>query len=132
MNIIILDDSMTIRMILESHLEDLGVSEDDIHSFENGFDALQFIYKNGAGMVFTDINMPILDGFEFAQMLYIRFPKLKNAMFAISGDETKESYMKMKNIGVRRFLKKPINVEHFTHFIKPEVEKLRKRKEARN
>ena len=132
MNIIIVDDSMTIRMILESHLEDLGVSEDDIYSFESGFKALEFIYENGADMVFTDINMPIIDGYEFAQMLYVRFPQLKNAMFAISGEETKESYMKMKEIGVRRFLKKPINVEHFIHFIKPEIDKIQKRKEAKN
>lgn len=132
MNIIIVDDSMTIRMILESHLEDLGVSEDDIYSFESGFKALEFIYENGADMVFTDINMPIINGYEFVQMLYVRFPQLKNAMFAISGEETKESYMKMKEIGVRRFLKKPINVEHFIHFIKPEIQKIRKRKEVKN
>ncbi|MDA7817416.1 response regulator [Sulfurimonas sp.] len=124
MNIIIVDDSKTIRMILESHLEDLGVADDNIYSFESGFDALKFIYQNGADLVFTDINMPILDGYEFVQMLYIRFPHLKNAMFAISGDETKESYIKMREFGVRRFLKKPINVEHFIHFIKPEIEKI--------
>lgn len=40
MKIIILDDSFTVRMIIESFLEDLGVREDEIHSFENGFDAL--------------------------------------------------------------------------------------------
>lgn len=130
MKIIIVDDSTTIRMILESHLEDLGVHEDQIHSFENGFSALEYIYENGADIVFTDINMPILDGFEFAKMLYIRFPELKKTMFAISGDESKESYQKMKEIGVRRFLKKPINVEHFIHFIQPEILKIIKRKKS--
>ncbi|QSZ41986.1 response regulator [Sulfurimonas aquatica] len=121
MKIIILDDSATIRMIIEAHLEDLGVNENEIFSFENGFKALEFIYMNGADIVFTDINMPGLNGYEFAQMLYIRFPRLKNAMFAISGDENKESYMKMKEIGIHRFLKKPINAEHFEHFMKPEI-----------
>lgn len=125
MKIIIVDDSLTVRMILESYMEDLGVSEDDIHSFESGFEALKFIYENGADIVFTDINMPIIDGHEFAQMLYIRFPHLKKTMFAISGDETKESYQKMKEVGVHRFLKKPINLEHFIHFVKPEIEKLK-------
>lgn len=114
-------------MMIEAYLEDLEVEEDEIFSFENGFDALKFIYENGADIVFTDINMPMLSGHEFTQMLYIRFPQLKNAMFAISGDESKECYMQMKNIGLHRFLKKPMNVEHFIHFVKPEIEKVRKR-----
>lgn len=126
MKIIILDDSPTVRMIIEAQLEDLDVAEDHIYSFENGFDALRFIYKNGADIVFTDINMPEINGYEFAVSLYARFPELKNRMFAISGDENRESYQKMKTLGVRRFLKKPINAEHFEHFIKPEILKIKR------
>jgi len=125
MKIVILDDSPTIRMIIESHLEDLGVRDDEMFSFENGFDALEFIEKNGADLVFSDINMPKMSGYEFAYMLFIENPHLKNSIFGISGDENKESYKKMKQIGVRRFLKKPINAEHFKHFIKPEIQKRR-------
>ena len=63
--------------------------------------------------------MPIIDGYEFASMLYVRFPELKNSLFAISGDESKQAYTNMKKVGVHRFIKKPINVEHFIHFVKP-------------
>lgn len=132
MKIIILDDSPTIQMIIESHLEDLEIREDEIFSFENGFDALKFIYEHGADIIFTDINMPILDGYEFSQMLYIRFPHLRSSLYAISGDESKESYIKMKEIGVRKFLKKPINSEHFTHFIKQEILKRRAIENSKN
>lgn len=125
MKIIVLDDSMTIRMILESFLEDIGVKEDEIFMFENGYEALDFIKINGADVVFSDINMPYMDGYEFASLVFSVIPDLKNSFFAISGDENRESYQNMKKSGVHRFLKKPINIEHFKHFIEPIILKNR-------
>ena len=125
MKIIILDDSFTVRMIIESFLEDLGVSDEEIVSLENGFDALEYIQRNGADIVFSDINMPKMDGYEFASSLFKIRKDLQNSFFAISGDETRESYRKMKKIGVHRFLKKPIESDHFNHFLIPEINKRR-------
>ena len=121
MKIIILDDSFTVRMIIESFLEDLGVHEDEIHAFENGFDALKYIEENGADIVFSDIHMPKMNGYEFASSLFRMNKELQKTFFAISGDETRESYRKMKKLGVHRFLKKPIDSEHFNHFVEQAV-----------
>jgi len=125
MKIVILDDSLTVRMIIESFLEDLGLRDDEVFSFESGFDALSFIDKNGVDIVFSDINMPKMSGFDFANRLFKTNPELKKSFFAISGDENRESFMKMKKNGAQRFLKKPINVKHFNHFVKPEIYKRR-------
>ena len=132
MKVIILDDSFTVRMIIESFLEDLGVFEDEIHSFENGFDALAYIEEHGADIVFSDIHMPKMSGYEFAFSLFRIRKDLQNSFFAISGDETRESFKKMKGIGVHRFLKKPINSEHFNHFLLPEINKRRASEELFN
>ena len=121
MKIVILDDSITIRVIIESFLEEMGVLEDELYLFENGYEALDFIKRNGADIIFSDIQMPYMDGFEFAELVFKVLPKLQNSFFAISGDESRESYMKMKNNGVHRFLKKPINGTHFRHFVLPEI-----------
>ncbi|MDA7817501.1 response regulator [Sulfurimonas sp.] len=128
MKIVILDDSVTIRMILESYLEDIGVNEDEMFFFETGPSALEFISYNGADIVFTDINMPVMNGYEFAAEVFKIRPDLKNLFFAISGDENRSSYQKMKDIGVHRFIKKPIDVEYFQHFIEPEVIKFHAKK----
>jgi len=132
MKIIILDDSFTVRMIIESFLEDLGVHEDEIHSFENGFDALKFIDENGADIVFSDINMPRMSGYEFAFSLFRMRKDLQSSFFAISGDESREGFRKMKEQGVYRFLKKPINSEHFNHFLVHEINKRRASEELFN
>lgn len=125
MNIIILDDSLTIRMIIESFLEELGVSDDEMHMFENGHQALDFIKEYGADIVLSDINMPCMSGFEFAEALFESTPELKRTFFAISGEERRDSYAQMKSIGVRHFIKKPIQMEYFKHFIEPEIVKKR-------
>lgn len=125
MKIVVLDDSTTLRMIIESYLEDVGADEDEIFLFETGPSAIEFIKYNGADMVFTDINMPIMNGYEFAAEVFKIKPKLKNVFFAISGDENRSSYQMMKDVGVHRFIKKPINMEYFKHFIKPEIIKYR-------
>ena len=125
MKIVVLDDSMTVRMIIESYLEDLGVEEDEIFLFENGYEALDFIKINGADIVFSDIHMPYMDGFEFSELVFRVMPNLKNSFFVISGDENRESFMKMKKNGVHRFLKKPIKNEYFRHFVLPEILKRR-------
>ncbi|MEA1920004.1 MAG: response regulator [Campylobacterota bacterium] len=125
MKIIVLDDSMTVRMIVESFLEDLGLDEDEIFLFEDGRDALRFIQDSGADIVFSDINMPHMNGYEFARALFKIREDLKHTFFAISGDETRENYAKMKEQGVHRFLKKPIKSEHFKHFVYPEILKCR-------
>ena len=125
MKIVILDDSLTIQMFIESYLEELGVQENEVFSFKSGIEALKFIKSQGADIVFSDINMPIMSGYDFARELFIMKPSLKSSFFAISGDESRESYMKMKLNGAKRFIKKPINIEHFNHFVAPEILKRR-------
>ena len=125
MKIVVLDDSPTIQMFIESYLEELGVGEDEIFTFESGFEALKFIKRQGADIVFSDINMPKMSGYDFARKLFIMKPELRSSFFGISGDENRESYRRMKLNGARRFIKKPINVQHFNHFVIPEIMKRR-------
>nr|WP_321268619.1 response regulator [uncultured Sulfurimonas sp.] len=125
MKIIILDDSLTIRIVIESFLEDFGVKEDEIFSFENAYEALEFIKNNGADIIFSDINMPEMNGYEFAKEVFKVIPNIKSSFFAVSGDENLESFANMKKVGAKRFLKKPISSEHFKHFVEPEILKRR-------
>jgi len=128
MNIIILDDSLTIRMIIESLLEELGVDEDEIYSFDEGSKALKFIEENGADIVFSDINMPHMSGFKFAELVFEMMPQLQRTFFAISGSESRKAYQDMKAVGVHHFMKKPIKAGYFRHFILPEIIKIKLKK----
>ena len=123
MNIIVLDDSLTIQLTISAMLEDLGVDEDDIHLFKDGREALDYIARDGADIIFTDIQMPGMTGYEFVQQLIAISEHYVPKLFVISGDDDGECTKRMKGIGARRFIPKPISLERFNHFVKPELEK---------
>ena len=123
MKIIVLDDSLTIRMLIEAYLEELGVEENYIFSFDNGKIALEYIKENGADIIFTDIQMPEMDGYEFVKNVLELNPSFVSSIFVISGDNDKKAINKMKLVGAHRFIKKPISISFFNHFVAPEINK---------
>lgn len=62
--ILIVDDEPHIRMLLEQTLEDLEDEGVEIITADNGEDALSLIVANSPRLVFLDIMLPKLDGFE--------------------------------------------------------------------
>ncbi len=62
--ILIVDDEPHIRLLLEQTLEDLEDEGVDLLFAENGESALEIIKKEKPGLVFLDIMMPKMNGFE--------------------------------------------------------------------
>lgn len=129
MKVVVLDDSLSMRMMIEAYLEDLGVRDNEIFSFEYGQDALDFIEKEHANIVFSDMYMPKMDGPEFVQKLLKQHPHLASTLFIISGEEDRENLKAMKNSGGKRFIKKPIDINRFNHFVFAEIAKIRVQEE---
>ncbi len=125
MKIIILDDSLTVQMILESLLEDLGVDEHEIFTFDDGQLALDFIQENSADIIFSDVNMPKMHGRVFVKKALEVNPLYVSILFVISADSEKKDLVEMKKSGAHRFIQKPINSEKFSHYIIPELLKIR-------
>ncbi|HHV13508.1 MAG TPA: response regulator [Clostridiales bacterium] len=83
---------------------------------EEGFDApilcataieaLQILEQESVDLIFTDIFMPILSGLEFAKMVKNMNPKL--SIVILSGHERFELAQEALELGVKRYLLKPI------------------------
>ena len=131
MKIVVLDDSTTVLLTMRVLLEDLGVEADDILTFEDGLKALSFIEQNGADIIFSDINMPGMNGFEFVEKLLEVSAKFVSVLFVVSGDDTGHSVGQMKKVGGKRFIRKPISSKHFNHFVLPEINKIKSRQNER-
>lgn len=123
MKIVVLDDSLTVRLTIQALLEELHVPEECIYLFGNGKEALQYIAENGADIIFSDINMPGMDGFEFVGKLLNLSHHFVSTLFIVSADEHMGDIANMKMIGAKRFIRKPINSRHFNHFVAPEIAK---------
>ncbi len=61
LRILIVDDSATIRRSAESMLTTAGY---DVVTAENGFEALSMVARHNPDLIFVDIMMPRLDGYQ--------------------------------------------------------------------
>ena len=106
----------TIKIVLvdDNLLERTGLTyllhENDEHEIiaeaENGEQFLDLLNSCNPDIVFMDIKMPILDGFNTTKQALVKNPDLK--VIAITGDETERAVEEMIFAGAKGFLTKPV------------------------
>ncbi|ASV32170.1 response regulator [Maribacter cobaltidurans] len=63
--VLLIEDDETTNFIHKIALRKEGLEE--VHEVLNGLDAFHFLEKDCPDLIFLDINMPIMDGWEFLQ-----------------------------------------------------------------
>lgn len=107
--VLIVDDSVTARMLIRRCVEIAGWAEADFTEAGNGREALAALAKNGADIVLTDLNMPEMDGEELLTAIreIPMFEKLPVVVISSAGNEAKEGIL--RKAGASRILSKPIS-----------------------
>jgi len=124
MTSLILDASATVRNKIHDLLLELDSEHMDIETFEDGSEALEFIQENDVDLVFSSIETIGLDGISFVDMVLRDNPKIVSKLFIVTSQKNTENLEEMKGVGAKRFIRKPINEEHFRHFIVPEIHRI--------
>lgn len=96
------DAQETMQMLLEDEVKDL-------YQAFNGKDALEFYYREQPDIIITDINMPDMDGLQFAQK--IKEIDEEQPIIIISGEDNRDNLLYSIDIGIDQFLPKPIDME---------------------
>ncbi len=102
---LIIDDSAAIRKQLELELRDAGISSDFA---ECGEDALEKIKDNHFDLVFLDIIMPGLDGYETCQAMRSNINYKKTPIIMLSGKTSPLDEVKGVIAGATTYLTKPV------------------------
>lgn len=68
-NILMVDDSQTVRAVLKKTLELAHMDLDEIYEAGNGKEALKILDERKVDMVFTEITMPLLGGVEMVERM---------------------------------------------------------------
>ena len=103
--IVICDDSSFARKAIARSLPDGW--DVTINFAENGQQAIDQIEKGNAHVLFLDLNMPVMDGYE--TMKIIRQNDLQTIVIVVSGDIQEEARTRMLALGALEFIEKPIN-----------------------
>ncbi|WP_100630049.1 LytR/AlgR family response regulator transcription factor [Algoriphagus formosus] len=106
-NYVILDDEPIAHRIIESYSENFSFLN-KVGNFYNGFEALEFFRKEKVDLIFLDINMPKLTGFEMLKSITDP-PKVivtsAYQEFALEGYELDITDYLLKPFGLDRFIK---------------------------
>jgi len=105
-NILVVDDNAVNRTVAARLLEKLGMQASCVDS---GAKAIEWLQKNSCDLVFMDLQMPEMDGYEAADKIRHMFPG-PIRIVALTA-EVFESSQRLKDHGLGGFLGKPIGLE---------------------
>lgn len=110
-NFLIVDDSETVRAVIAKTLRMAGLPIHEIFQAGNGKEALDVLAGQWADIVFTDINMPVMDGIEFIDRLHAdeMLKSIPVVIVSTEGSETRIEQLKAK--GAVAYVRKPFQPE---------------------
>lgn len=104
---IIAEDEMPLLRGLSQMIEQIDNRFQVVCRAKNGKEALEYLTQHSADLLFTDINMPVLDGLELIQQAQTLNPRLVRVI--ISGYSEFEYARQAIRLGVKNYLLKPID-----------------------
>ncbi len=107
MNILLVDDSRTMRSIEKRILNDLGFT--DITEACDGIDALSKVGAQTPDLLLVDWNMPNMDGLTFVKQC--RSKGIKSPIIMVTTEGEKSRVVEAIKAGVNNYVVKPFTPE---------------------
>ncbi len=116
-SILIVDDEPHIRLLLEQTLEDFEDEGVDIITAENGEEGLAIIREETPEVVFLDVMMPLMNGFDVCNAVKNEL-KLKNVTVILLTAKGQEfDRKKGKEVGADLYITKPFNPDEIVEIV---------------
>ncbi|CAN5643670.1 response regulator [soil metagenome] len=106
--ILVVDDELSIRMLLENFLGD----DYEVITKENGAEAMEWLEEgNTPSMMLVDIDMPKLNGYELTESIRKNNGISKVPVIMLSSKQKSADRIKSYHAGADDYLQKPFNPE---------------------
>lgn len=112
--IVICDDSSFARKQLASALPD--GCDVEITFAKDGQEGLVALKNNKIDIMFLDLNMPGLDGYQTLEAM--QKDGIKTKVVVVSGDIQPDAQKRVKGLGAAEFIKKPVSKEEIANLLK--------------
>lgn len=107
--ILYVDDSSTIREMVESSLIELGYM--NIQGADDGDEALALTKEDEYDFIITDINMPRMDGITLIQKLRETLDYASTPIMVLTTEWSLEMKQKGREVGATSWIVKPFDTE---------------------
>jgi len=104
LKVLVIDDSKTIRRTAETLLKKVGCN---VVTAENGFEALPIISTNHPDIIFIDIMMPRLDGYQTCSLIKNNAQFKNTPVIMLSSKDGLFDRAKGRVVGAEQYLTKP-------------------------
>jgi two-component system, chemotaxis family, chemotaxis protein CheY len=111
LNILIVDDSTTMRMVIRRVVSLTEVPVENVYEARNGREALKVLESNIVQAVFTDINMPVMNGEELLREMAKHSNWDDILRIVVSTDGSKLRREEARNLKVALYVEKPFRPE---------------------
>ncbi|MEE4314747.1 MAG: response regulator [Desulfofustis sp.] len=118
-NVLLVDDSSTMRKIIGRSLRQAGISFDNIFEAGDGLEALAILEKERVDIVLSDINMPNMDGISFLREKSVRDDIKDIPVLMISTETGDDIIGEAKSLGAVGAIKKPFTPDKVNEILGP-------------
>lgn len=110
-NILVVDDSATVRAVVAKTLQIAGVDVNELFEAANGKEALDILGEQWIDLVFADINMPVMTGIEMIEKMCEDGLMKTVPVVMVSTEGSAARIEQLKSKGVKAYIRKPFTPE---------------------
>jgi len=118
-DILIVDDSKTIRSMVKRTVRMIGLDVGDLYEAANGIEALAKLREHEVAVMLVDINMPKMNGIQLLKRMKEN-DKLKDIPIVIASTEGSQKRIdQLRELGVAGYVRKPFQPEQLREVLIP-------------
>jgi two-component system chemotaxis response regulator CheY len=107
LDVLIVDDSAAIRKILQRVLRQTDLPLGTIWEASDGQEGMQMLAANRVGLIFSDINMPTMNGIEMLAKIKSNSTLNTIPIIMITTEGSQEKVMQALKLGASGYVRKP-------------------------
>lgn len=114
--VLIVEDSNATRALLRAAVE--LITEVEVHTAINGFDALKVLPRHRFELIITDINMPDINGFELINFVKKNPHYRETPLFVITTEGKDQDRERGFALGANEYVVKPFSSDYLRELVR--------------
>lgn len=110
LNVLVVDDSSTMRAMLRKILQISGVTVENFYEAGNGQEALDLMERQWVDLILVDLNMPVMGGLEMIERVRCN-PDLADLPIIVVSSESSQTRITDLEAKGLKFIHKPFRPE---------------------